>query len=368
MKALHVMMFACIIGYAGDYDFDMKAIEVKPYTLSGYLRGDAKFQSINEDSPMAAFKNKDSMKSYFGEGNVKFAYFNDTVKLDSEAMLNASRVDGENSDEATLLQLFMQYKFNQNHLVEVGKKTPKWGKGYFVNPIAFFDRKKDPNEPESSREGYIMANYRYNKSVEGDLKNLSFDVLFMKNDAHINEDFSDEAANNIGLKAYFLYFDTDIDLIYFHSDSQNDKIGFDFSKNLQINFEIHGEFATTLGENSYAYLLGLKYLTAFDLTITSEYFYQNEQQERTEPFYDRRYMMHQISQKEPLDILYSSVYYKNIYNLNDRSMQNTLGATYSFKNNVLVDISYGYNSGKRTSEYGSKLVQDTLWAKVYWYF
>ena len=179
MKALHVMMFACIIGYAGDYDFDMKAIEVKPYTLSGYLRSDAKFQSINEDSPMAAFKNKDSMKSYFGEGNVKFAYFNDTVKLDSEVMLNASKVDGDNSDEATLLQLFMQYKFNQNHLVEVGKKTPKWGKGYFVNPIAFFDRKKDPNEPESSREGYIMANYRYNKSVEGDLKNLSFDVLLL---------------------------------------------------------------------------------------------------------------------------------------------------------------------------------------------
>ena len=44
-------------------DFDMNAIEVKPYTLSGCLRGDSKFQSINEDSPMAAFKNKDSMKS-----------------------------------------------------------------------------------------------------------------------------------------------------------------------------------------------------------------------------------------------------------------------------------------------------------------
>jgi len=368
MKSLHVIFFTALLLHAGDYDFDLSAIEVKPYTLSGYLKGEAKFQGLNEDSPLFPSKNKESMKSYASEGNLKFAYFNDTVKLDTEVMVNYNDTDNEYSDEHKFAQLFIQYKFDQNHLVEIGKKAPKWGKGYFVNPIAFFDRKKDPNDPESSREGFIMANYRFNKSYEGDVKNASFDVLFMKNDTHMNSDFSNEEASNVGLKAYMLYLDTDIDLIYFKNDADVEKIGIDFSKNLMSNLEIHGEFAKILGEDDYAYLLGFKYLTEFELSMTAEYLYQKNQSSRNEPFFDHQYFMTKFSQKEPMDILYSSVYYKNIYNLGDKSMQNSLGATYSFKNNMLIDISYNLNDGTKTSEYGSKLVQDTLWTKLYWYF
>ncbi len=368
MKSLHVIFFTALLLHAGDYDFDLSAIEVKPYTLSGYLKGEAKFQGLNEDSPLFPSKNKDSMKSYASEGNLKFAYFNDTLKLDTEVIVNYNDSDNEYSDEHKFAQLFVQYKFDQNNLIEVGKKAPKWGKGYFVNPIAFFDRKKDPNEPESSREGFIMANYRFNKSYEGDVKNASFDVLFMKNDTHMNSDFSRDEASNVGLKAYMLYLDTDIDVIYFKNDADVEKIGIDFSKNLMSNLEIHGEFAKTLGEDDYAYLLGFKYLTEFELSVTAEYLYQKNQSSRSEPFFDHQYFMTKFSQKEPMDILYSSLYYKNIYNLGDKSMQHSLGITYGFKNNMLLDISYNINEGTKTSEYGSKLVQDTLWTKLYWYF
>ena len=368
MKALHVIFCTALFLYAGDYDFDMDAIEVKPYTLSGYLKGEAKYQGLNDDSPSFHTKNKESMKSYGSEGNLKFAYFNDSLKLDTEVMVNYNDIDNDYSDEHKFAQLFVQYKFDQNHLVEVGKKAPKWGKGYFVNPIAFFDRKKDPNDPESSREGFNMANYRFNKSYDGDVKNISFDLLFMKNDNHINSDFARDEANNVGLKAYLLYLDTDIDVIYFKNDANVEKIGFDVSKNLLTNLEIHAEFAKTLGEDDYAYLVGLKYLTEFELSITTEYFYQKNQSSRNEPFFGHQYFMTKFSQKEPMDILYSSLYYKNIYNLGDQSMQNSLGATYSFKNNMLIDISYNLNEGTKTSEYGSKLVQNTLWTKLYWYF
>jgi hypothetical protein len=353
---------------AGDYDFDMGAIEVKPYSLSGYLKGEHKLQGLNDESPLYPTKNKNTMQSFLGEGNLKFATFKDALKLDSEMMVNSNTIDGEYTDAYTLAQLFVQYKFDSNHLIEVGKKAPKWGKGYFANPIAFFDRKKDPNDPEASKEGYVMANYRYNKSYEGDVKNMTLDLLLMQSSTDINSDFSDVEQNHVGLKAYFLAYDTDIELIYYHRSDENDKIGFDFSKNLQTNIEIHGEFAKTLGENEYTYLLGLKYLTEFDLTITAEYLYQNTQSSRNEPFWDHRYLISKFSQKEPLDWLYGSIYYKNTYNLSDASMQNGVGATYSFKNNMLLDISYTKNSGKNSSEYGAKLVQDTLWTKVYWYF
>ena len=121
MKSLHVIFFTALLLHAGDYDFDLSAIEVKPYTLSGYLKGEAKFQGLNEDSPLFPSKNKESMKSYASEGNLKFAYFNDTVKLDTEVMVNYNDIDNEYSDEHKFAQLFVQYKFNQNNLIEVGK-------------------------------------------------------------------------------------------------------------------------------------------------------------------------------------------------------------------------------------------------------
>lgn len=368
MKTLHVSLLLCTCVYAGDYDFDLNAIEVKPYTLSGYLKGENKYQNLNEDSPLFHTKNKESMKTYASEGNLKFAYFENAWKIDSEFMVNYNDIDGIYSDKYTVSQLLLQYKFDDNHLLEVGKKAPKWGKGYFVNPIAFFDRKKDPNEPEASREGFIMANYRFNKSYSGDVKNFSLDVIAMKNDNHLNHDYADEKATNIGIKAYFLYLDTDIDIIYQYKDTGHDKIGFDFAKNLLSNFEVHAEVAATLHENDYAYLLGFKYLTEFELSITSEYFYQSQLQNRAEPFFDHQYLMHKLSQKEPFDILYSSLYYKNIYNLGDHSMQQGIGATYSFKNNMLLDVSFTINEGRKSAEYGSKLVQNTLWSKLYWYF
>ena len=190
----------------------------------------------------------------------------------------------------------------------------------------------------------------------------------MKSNEHMNDEFSQEEQNHVGMKAYFLAYDTDIDIIYYRRSEQSDKIGFDFSKNIQTNIEVHGEFAKTLGEDDYAYLVGMKYLTAFDLTITTEYFYQKNQSSKSEPFYDHQYVMNKFLQKEPFNWLYGAIYYKNIYNMNDQSFQNAFGVTYSFKNNMFIDLSYMINDGQTGSEYGSKLVQDTVWTKLYWYF
>lgn len=368
MKKTSLYLLCTLWLWAGDYDFDMSAIEVKPYTFSGYIKGELKQQYLNEQSPSYSTKNKDSMQTYLGEANLKFAYFKDWWKIDTESMVNYSDIDGDREDSFTLAQFYAQFKIDVNHVIEVGKKAPKWGKGYFANPIAFFDRKKNPDDPEGSREGYIMANYRYNKSYSGNLQNITFDILGLKKDDDLNDDFEGNDGTYIGAKLYMLYYDTDIEFLYMYASDDNEKVGFDISKNLQTNLEVHGEVSKTLNSSNYSYLVGLKYLTQFDMTITSEFLYQKEQSSPKEPFWDNRYFISKLSQKEPLDILYSTIYYKNSWNMGDDSMQNIFGVTYAFKNDILLDTSYVKNDGKSGSEYGSKMANDMLWMKISWFY
>ena len=55
-------------------------------------------------------------------------------------------------------------------------------------------------------------------------------------------------------------------------------------------------------------------------------------------------------------------------NLQDYSMQNKVGASYLFKNNIDADLSYNVNSGDRLSEFGGKSVEDFVWLRLTWKF
>jgi len=211
------------------------------------------------------------MTSNMLESELNFKYFKDDFKFTSQFFSNYQNIDGADNDTYSINQLFLDYKITDNHLLSVGKKAPKLGKGYFANPVAFIDRKKDPNYPEHAKEGYSFLNYTYNKSYDGDLKNLAFDIIYMPTTEDLNSDFHGENSNNVILKSYLLYKDIDIDFIYLYSDEQNDKIGLDFSTNVETNFEIHAEVAKEMGED-YSYLLGLRYLTENELTMIMEYF------------------------------------------------------------------------------------------------
>ena len=347
---------ACLL--ADDYSFDMDEIEVKTYEYKGYLKAEQKHQKT---------KAEDTLNSTFGEAQVDFKYFKDKYSLNTQFQVNHSNVNDKEKNIYTTNQLFLNYKFSSNHSINLGKQSLKWGKGYFFNPIAFLDRKKDPNNPEAAKEGYILGNYKYNKSYVGDLKNFSLDIVALSTSTNKNEDFYSQDSKNIAIKSYILYLDTDIDFIYYYSDVLKDKVGIDFSKNIKTNFEIHGEFVKQKdGYNSY--ILGIKYLTADDLTITSEYFYQSEQLSTIVPYYDNRYFINKFSLKEPMGIVYFTIYYKNSLNIKDDSYQNNIGGIYSFKNNIKLDISYNNNRGDSLSEFGGKQVSDTIWSKVIWYF
>ncbi|MBT8343343.1 MAG: hypothetical protein KJO45_01360 [Sulfurovum sp.] len=363
--------------YADDYSFDMESIETKSFEYSGYLRSEYKYQNLNLDSPLYTLLNRDdsSQNTFLNEALFRFTHYKDDFKLIGAFSARYNNIDGVDEDIYTIYQLYTHNTLSVNHSIGVGKQTLKWGTGYFFNPAAFLDRPKDPTQPENAYEGYVMANYTYNKSFDGELKNLKLDLLYMPTTSQVNDDFYDASSSNLAMKLYLLYLDTDISFIYLYSDEQKDKIGFTFSRNLATYFEVHGEYAKEI-DGYYAYLLGLKYVTQSDITITSEYYYDSDGLTKEEirssikllPFPAKSYFVNKFSKKEPLGIVYSSVYFKDILNTEDSSHLDTLGFIYTFKNNLEIDFSYNLNSGNKESEFGKKMVSDFAWLKATWYF
>ena len=62
-------------------------------------------------------------------------------------------------------------------------------------------------------------------------------------DYGLNQDFGESGHINAAAKAYFLLWDTDIDLMFLTKGSRPGRYGFDFSRNITTNLEIHGESA-----------------------------------------------------------------------------------------------------------------------------
>ena len=374
MKKLLLLFIFFTSIYGDEYDFDMGAIEQVPYEYGGYLRLDDKAQRLN--TTPTEYQNYVHL-----EGLFNFSYDYEMFKLSSSFIASHDYIKDVVSDsDFSVNDLYIEAKLNTNHTLLAGKESLMWGKGYFFNAVAFFDRPKDPSDPTKAREGFIIAKYSYNKSFQSELKNLSFDFVYLPSTKDINKDYyelitQEESANNIALRLYMLLYDTDIDIIYNYSDIASNKIGIDFSKNIQTNFELHGEYANVL-DSGYRYLLGLRYLTDFELTIISEYLYRSEGLSKEEietttlavPFIAKDYAITLITQKEPFDFLYFSVYYKNMLNLQDHSMQNKIGASYIFKNNVDIDLSYNINSGDELSEFGKKSIENFLWLRLTWKF
>ena len=363
--------------YADDYDFDMESIEAKTYEIAGYFRSEYKHQNLNKESPSYLLQEKtdSSQDAYLNEAMFGATYYKDEMILIGSFSAKYNNIAGYDKSIFTIYQLYAYNKLSLNHSIDAGKKRLKWGTGYFANPAAFLDRPKDPMQPENVYEGYVLVDYTYNKSFEGDLKNLKLDLVYMPTSSEINSDLYDGRSINLAAKLYLLYFDTDIELIYLYNDPLKDKIGLTFSKNIESHFEVHGEYAKEIeGYNSY--LLGLKYVTESDITILSEYFYNSrglDKEEiadavRTKPYAGKSYLISKLSKKEPFGIVYASLYFRDIFNTEDQSHTDSLGAIYTFKFNLEIDLSYTLNTGDPESEYGKKMISDFLWLKATWYY
>jgi hypothetical protein len=304
---------------------------------------------------------------------------------------------------------------------DLGKKTMKWGKGYAWNPVAFADRPKDPDDPETAMEGYILAAADYIKSFNGPLQTFSFTpVLFPVYD-HVNDNFGSKNKLNLAGRFYFLLYDTDIDLLFMTGESLSDRYGADFSRNITTNFEVHGEFAyirsvrknildasgnmTSQEADARSYLIGIRHLTAFDLTTIIEYYHNGTgfSADEMKNFYDvvnrgynifkttgndavlanaqkmansgygrsntmEDYLYIRLSQKEPFDILYFTPALTWIMNMEDKSWSLTPELLYTGITNLELRLRSGFISGARNSEFGEKQNDYRVEFRVGYYF
>lgn len=88
------------------------------------------------------------MKSYASEGNLKFAYFNDSVKFDTEVMVNYNDIDGEYSDEHKFAQLFVHENLTKTTSSKSVKKRLNGGKATLSIPSLFLTAKKTQMSPK----------------------------------------------------------------------------------------------------------------------------------------------------------------------------------------------------------------------------
>jgi hypothetical protein len=411
---------------AQEYTFDLDQIEKRSFHLGGYAEINPILFRLDRE---AAFY---KLRFYDRDEGSTIEKYDMTLQLDGSyergitrafvrTNINLNHTYEGWSGETTLYEGFLSIKPSPPLTVEMGKKTLKWGKGYAWNPVAFIDRPRDPDDPALALEGFFVATLDYIRSFDGPLKTFSFTPALVPVYGDMNKDFGKAGHMNVAAKFYFLFLDTDIDVMFLAGGSKPSRQGFDFSRNITSNFEIHGEAAWignfrksyidsdgTLFEsrvNAWNYLLGIRYLTAGETTYIFEY-YHNEtgftESELTDYFsfidkgyvtfistgndallrkasgltkgrYDtinpmRNYLYLRVSQKEPFDILYFTPSLTWIFNVDDQSFSLSPEFIYTGITNLELRLKGGVLAGNRFSEYGEKQNDYRLELRARYYF
>jgi hypothetical protein len=412
---LFITLFGLLLssaGHAEEYTIDTSEMEKKPYHLGGYAELRPLMFGLNKDSSLykLMFYNQKKRNNNYE--------LNGTLQLEGSLDYGISRLYARTNTtyqknylgetQSTILQEgYLSLKPSSSLKIDAGKKTLGWGKGYAWNPVAFMDRPKDPDDPELSREGYYMLSADYIKSFQGPLKTFAFTPVLFPDYQHINSNYGTVNKMNYAAKAYFLLYDTDIDLIFFTGGSKSTRYGIDFSRNITTNLEVHGEFAWI---NNYtkkyidssgnmlqkvydakSYLLGLRYLTEKEATYILEYYrnatgfspsemrdyfsfintgynqylasgntmFLNKASTLTAGNYGkpnpmRDYLYLRVSQKEPFDILYLTPAITFMTNISDKSTSISPELVYTGITNLELRLKSIFLAGGRNSDFGEK--------------
>jgi hypothetical protein len=278
---------------AEEFTFDASEFEKKPYELGGYVELKQDRLSLNREAAFyrLGFYNQEQRDHLDRTtGNLQLAgklrHGPATFDLRTSSVMQRDQL-GEDH-ESKIFEAALSVRASPGLTFDAGKRTLRWGKGYAWNPIGFVERPKDPNDPQLAREGFVMANADWISSPGGDLQTVAFTPVLLPVSGDLNRDFGSRGHLNPAAKLYLLYRDTDIDFAWQGKGSRPARHGFDFSRNLSSNFEIHGEWVrirqfprpvtdsagriTTETADATSYLLGTRYLTARETTYIVEYY------------------------------------------------------------------------------------------------
>src|SRR3972149_1579192 len=409
-----------------EYTFDLSEIEKKPYHIGGYAEFRPVFFGLDKGASLY------NLRFYNRDEGAALEEYNATLQLEGSLEKGIARLFirtntdykklylGEDQ-ETTIYEGYLSLKPSSSLTIDIGKKTLKWGKGYAWNPAAFVDRPKDPDDPELSLEGFIVASADYIKSFEGPLKTVSLTPVIIPVYEDINDTFGVVDKVNLAGKLYLLFYDTDIDVMFLSGGSKTARYGVDFSRNIITNFEIHGEVAViedyrkrfidssgNIFEKEFdagSYLAGIRYLTERETTYIFEY-YRNGAGFTTDEMRDyfsfintaydsylasgsdmllkkglnitkdnygrmnpaREYLYLRISQKEPLDILYFTPAITGISSMADKSFSLSPELLYTGITNLELRMKASFITGERLSEYGEKQNDYRMELRARYYF
>jgi len=422
-----VLLGRALVLHAGEYDFAIPEAEKKSYDLGGRLETRVIHHRLNDDSARNAL-------TYYGKdpGNAHTEW-RGLVELSGSygrevwrafLLTHHEFVDTEEDDgwDHDIYEGFVSLTPSAHLTLDAGKKRILWGKGYAWNPAGFLNRPKDPDDPALNLEGRVFAGADLIKSLPaGPLSNIGITALVLPVLGDwANEDLGGEGDLYAALKIYLLWYDTDIDFIYFDGPDQPRSLGLDFAKNLAENFEVHGEFAfqqdaarraldpgglaRETREDQMSFLLGLRYLNAIETTFIVEYYHndgglneneledffayqtaaleewdrtgRNEILQRanlvTRPLSMGRnlgtdYLYVRVSQKEPFDILYFNPWAAAVVNLQDLSFNVQPGMTWVPVTNLEINFRVGIPIGPPGTEFGEKpdALRPEFWVRYY---
>ena len=375
-----ILLFISLSGicYATDeFSFDIEEIEKKPLEWGGYAEFKWEHIDINQGSAFSLLNLADDPVSNMDRlsGRLQLdGYYNWNIFIFNWLLKAAGQHDNLGwIDSADIYEAYGSLKPSPYATTSLGKKAYTWGKGYAWNPVGFINRRKDPNNPDESLEGYITAEADIIKSFESKLQTAALTCVLLPVWDEVNDEFGERDNLNLAAKLYFLFMDTDIDLLLLTGDSRSTSYGLDFSRNLATNFEMHGELAWTQDKKKFilqedsiptfseedvlSWLLGIRYLSTNDITSIIEYYHNDSgyTKEEMTNFYmfareagedfqqtagrlllerardmslkgygspqpGRDYLYGRFSQKEPFGILYLTQVLTTILNLDDKAI------------------------------------------------
>jgi hypothetical protein len=399
-------------GAADEYTFDTSQFEKKTFELGGYAQIKQERFDFNRGSAFYnlsryASSRRGTLDRTTGTLQLvgKWRPGLGTFDFRTNSQLQQDQADSDRDN--TIYEAAYSVRPKPGITLEAGKRALRWGKGYAWSPIAFLERPKDPNDPELAREGFILADGDFIFSPGGNLQTVAFTPVLLPVGHDVNSDFGLTGHLNPAAKLYLLYRDTDIDIAWQGKGSRPARFGFDFSRNLATNFEIHGEWARTrkftrtvtdsagrvrteVG-NVDSYLLGLRYLTETNTTYIAEYYYNGTGYSKPEsdqfyrlvdaavaqvaqtgssplsqkalalgqgaygrPNAGKRYLYFRAQQKDAFGIVYFQPAITAMINVDDRSFQVTPELTYTGISNLELKLRFFLLSGGSSTDFGEK--------------
>ncbi|NDP37902.1 MAG: hypothetical protein GZ093_04020 [Rhodoferax sp.] len=409
---------------AEEFSFDASEFDKKTFEFSGYVELKEEGLKLRAGSP--AFK-----LAYPGEPG-RDDLLRSTTTLELSGKLNLgdfvldARAQASQADDAlvsstrkpSVMEGGLRWSAGPGLTVDAGKRVQRWGKGYAWSPVAMVERPKDANDPQASREGFVMASGEWTKSLSGPVSTVSLMGLVVPTDGSMNSDFGQSRDLNPAAKLYLLAWDTDIDLMWRGQGARPASFGVDFSRNLSPALEIHGEWArtldatrTTVSANGISsservdvdsYLLGLRYLTQAEVTWIAEYYrngagYSAQELDAYYQFLDlalnpgasaalankarsvaqsgygrpnpgRDYLYLKASVSEPFNWVYGAASVTTMVNLNDHSYQITPELSYTGFSNWELRARLMLLAGQAQTEFHEKASSQRLEVYARYFF